>query len=213
MLEVLKTPAPDKIIELMGLYAADPRTEKFDLGVGVYKDAEGRTPIMRAVKAAEQRLWQEQTTKSYVALLGDAGFVDAMRDLIFGAAVPTERIAGAQTPGGTGAVRQLLELVQLANPGATVWFSDPTWPNHPAILNYLGIPSKTYRYFDPATRGVDFAAMLADLGAAKAGDIALLHGCCHNPTGANLTLAEWQTLTDLCLDRGLVPMIDRVARP
>mgnify|MGYP001241905868 CR=1 FL=1 len=208
MLEVLKTPAPDKIIELMGLYAADPRTEKFDLGVGVYKDAEGRTPIMRAVKAAEQRLWQEQTTKSYVALLGDAGFVDAMRDLIFGAAVPTERIAGAQTPGGTGAVRQLLELVQLANPGATVWFSDPTWPNHPAILNYLGIPSKTYRYFDPATRGVDFAAMLADLGAAKAGDIALLHGCCHNPTGANLTLAEWQTLTDLCLDRGLVPMID-----
>ena len=208
MLEALTAPAPDKIIELMGLYAADPRTEKLDLGVGVYKDAQGRTPIMRAVKAAEQRLWQEQTTKSYVGLLGDVGFVEAMRDLIFGGSVPADRIAGAQTPGGTGAVRQLFELVKLANPAATVWYSDPTWPNHPAILKYLGIPAKTYRYFDAATRGVDFAGMLADLGAAKAGDVVLLHGCCHNPTGANPTLAEWQALTDLCLERGLVPMID-----
>ena len=208
MLEALTAPAPDKIIELMGLYAADPRADKLDLGVGVYKDAEGRTPIMRAVKAAEQRLWQEQTTKSYVGLLGDLGFVEAMRDLIFGAAVPAERVSGAQTPGGTGAVRQLLELARLANPEATVWYSDPTWPNHPAILKYLGIPSRTYRYFDAATRGVDFDGMIADLGAAKAGDVVLLHGCCHNPTGANPTFAEWQALTDLCLDRGLVPMID-----
>ncbi len=208
MLEALTAPAPDKIIELMGLYAADPRTDKLDLGVGVYKDAAGRTPIMRAVKAAEQRLWQEQTTKSYVGLLGDLGFVAAMRDLIFGASVPLDRVAGAQTPGGTGAVRQLFELARLANPDATVWYSDPTWPNHPAILKYLGIPARTYRYFDAATRSVDFEGMIADLRGAKAGDVVLLHGCCHNPTGANPTFAEWQALTDLCLERGLVPMID-----
>ncbi len=208
MLEALKAPAPDKIIELIGLYAADPREEKLDLGVGVYKDAQGKTPIMRAVKAAEQKLWEEQTTKSYVGLLGDLGFVDAMRELIFGDVVPADRIAGAQTPGGTGAVRQLFELARLANPEAVVWYSDPTWPNHPAILNYLGIPSRTYRYFDPATLGVDFEGMLADLAGAKVGDVVLLHGCCHNPTGANPTLEQWRVLTDLCVRRGLVPMID-----
>jgi aspartate aminotransferase len=202
MLEALTAPAPDKIIELMGLYAADPRTDKVDLGVGVYKDAHGNTPIMRAVKAAEQKLWQAQTTKTYVGLLGDLGFVDAMRALIFADAVPADRIAGAQTPGGTGAVRQLLELVRIANPEAVVWYSDPTWPNHPAILNYLGIPSRTYRYFDAASRGVDFEGMLADLAGMKPGDVLLLHGCCHNPTGANLSLEQWRTLTELAVGRG-----------
>jgi aspartate aminotransferase len=208
MLEALTAPAPDKIIELMGLYAADPRTDKVDLGVGVYKDAHGNTPIMRAVKAAEQKLWQAQTTKTYVGLLGDLGFVDAMRALVFADAVPADRIAGAQTPGGTGAVRQLLELVRIANPEAVVWYSDPTWPNHPAILNYLGIPSRTYRYFDAASRGVDFEGMLADLAGMKPGDVLLLHGCCHNPTGANLSLEQWRTLTELAVGRGVVPMID-----
>lgn len=208
MLEALTAPAPDKIIELIALYAADPRADKLDLGVGVYKDAEGRTPIMRAVKAAEQRLWQEQTTKSYVGLLGDLGFVDGLRDLIFGEAVSADRIVGAQTPGGTGAVRQLFELARLANPEAVVWYSNPTWPNHPAILNYLGIPAKTYRYFDAASRGVDFEGMLADLDGVKVGDVVLLHGCCHNPTGANLSLEQWRVLTELCLRRGVVPMID-----
>ena len=208
MLEALTAPAPDKIIELMGLYAADPRSDKVDLGVGVYKDANGHTPIMRAVKAAEQRLWQAQTTKTYVGLLGDLSFVDAMRGLIFADALPADRIAGAQTPGGTGAVRQLLELVRIANPEAVVWYSDPTWPNHPAILNYLGIPSRTYRYFDAASRGVDFEGMLADLAAMKPGDVLLLHGCCHNPTGANLSLEQWRTLTEFVTGRGVVPMID-----
>jgi aspartate aminotransferase len=208
MLEALTAPAPDKIIELMGLYAADPRSDKVDLGVGVYKDAQGHTPIMRAVKAAEQKLWQAQTTKTYVGLLGDLFFVDAMRGLIFADALPADRIAGAQTPGGTGAVRQLLELVRIANPEAVVWYSDPTWPNHPAILNYLGIPSRTYRYFDAASRGVDFEGMLADLAAMKNGDVLLLHGCCHNPTGANLSLEQWRTLTEFAVGRGVVPMID-----
>ncbi len=163
---------------------------------------------MRAVKTAEARLLEAQTTKTYVGLLGDLSFVDAMRELIFGAAVPVGRIAGAQTPGGTGAVRQLLELVRIGNPEARVWISKPTWPNHPAILAYLGIPTETYRYFDVASGGVDFAGMLADLAGMRQGDVVLLHGCCHNPTGANLTLDEWRALTQFVQSQGVVPMID-----
>ena len=131
-----------------------------------------------------------------------------MGELALGAAVPRDRLTGAQTPGGTGAIRQLFELIGRANPAATVWISDPTWPNHPAILGYLGIPTRSYRYFDAATRGVDFAGMMADLVELKAGDVLLLHGCCHNPTGASLSLEEWRELTDFVLRAGAVPMID-----
>ena len=120
MFESLKAPPADKIIELIGIYAGDPRTDKLDLGIGVYKDEAGRTPIMRAVKAAEKRLWEEQDTKSYLGVTGDRSFVEGMRDLIFADAVPLERIGGAQTPGGTGAVRQLLELLKRARPDAVV---------------------------------------------------------------------------------------------
>lgn len=208
MLEALTPPPEDKIIELMTLFAADDRRDKLDLGVGVYKDADGRTPVMRAVKEAEQRLWREQTTKSYLGLAGDLGFVAALRSLIFGEAVPSARIAGVQTPGGTGAVRQLLELVAGVDREATVWHSDPTWPNHPAILKHLGIPVRTYRYFDAATRGVDFAGMLADLAELRSGDVVLIHGCCHNPTGADLAFEEWRVLSELLTRRGAVPMID-----
>jgi aspartate aminotransferase len=208
MLELLKPQPPDKIIELMGLFAADPRDDKLDLGVGVYKDPQGRTPIMRAVKRAEERLLKEQTTKSYVGLLGDLAFVDAMRTLILGDAVAPDRVAGVQTPGGTGAVRQLLELVRLARPGATVWYSEPTWPNHPAILAHVGLSARTYRYFDPATCEVDGTGLREDLADLAAGDVVLLHGCCHNPTGANLTAEDWRELTDLLAQRHAVPMID-----
>jgi aspartate aminotransferase len=208
MLEVLKPQPPDKIIELMGLFAADPRSDKLDLGVGVYKDPEGRTPIMRAVKRAEERLLREQTTKSYVGLLGDLDFVAAMRGLILGEAVPSGRVAGVQTPGGTGAVRQLLELVRLARPRATVWYSEPTWPNHPAIVSHVGLEARTYRYFDPATCQVDGEGLRADLQDLAAGDVVLLHGCCHNPTGANLTLEDWADLAALIGKRHAIPMID-----
>jgi aromatic-amino-acid transaminase len=208
MFETLKPTPPDKIIELMDLYKADPRTAKVDLGVGVYKDAQGRTPVMRAVKEAERRLLAEQDTKAYVGILGDLGFVQAMAELALGASVPAERLAGAQTPGGTGAIRQLCELVKRANPTATVWHSDPTWPNHPAILGYLGIPARTYRYFDPATKGVDFAGMMADLAGLKPGDVLLLHGCCHNPTGANLDLEQWREVTAFVQKSGAVPLVD-----
>ena len=208
MLEQLTQQAPDKIIELIAMCAADTRPGKMDLGVGVYKDAKGNTPVMRAVKAAEARLLETQDTKKYVGLLGDLTFVDAMRDLVLGDAVASGRVAGAQTPGGTGAIRQLFELIQQANKDATVWISDPSWPNHEAILKYLGMNIGKYRYFDEATCGVDFAAMKADLSAVKSGDILLLHGCCHNPTGANITVDEWQETADLVNANGLIPMID-----
>jgi aspartate aminotransferase len=208
MLETLKPAPPDKIIEILNLYRADPRGDKVDLGVGVYKDAEGRTPVMRAVKAAERRLVEEQESKAYVGILGDLDFVAALAELALGASVPADRLSGAQTPGGTGAIRQLFELVARANPAAAVWISDPTWPNHPAILGHLGIPSRSYRYFDAATGGVDFAGMMADLVELKPGDVLLLHGCCHNPTGANLSLDEWRELTEFVLARGAVPMVD-----
>jgi aromatic-amino-acid transaminase len=206
--ETLNQPPPDKIIALLDIFRADPRTDKIDLGVGVYKDAEGRTPVMRAVKAAERRLVEEQDSKSYVGILGDLSFVAAMGELALGPSVPVERLAGAQTPGGTGAIRQIFELIRRANPGASVWHSEPTWPNHPAMLAHLGIPARTYRHFDPATRGVDFAGMMADLAALQPGDVLLLHGCCHNPTGADLDLDQWREVTDFVVKSGAIPMVD-----
>lgn len=208
MFENLKPQPADKILSLMQVYRDDPRTDKIDLGVGVYKNAQGITPVMRAIKAAEHRLWEEQTTKAYVGLVGDPAFSDALIDLVLGDAVPREQIAAAATPGGTGAVRQAFEMIRMANPEVRVFVSDPTWPNHLSILKYLGIDMIPYRYFDGETRGVDFSGMMEDLSAVRAGDVILLHGCCHNPTGANLNLVEWQAVIDLMNERGAVPMID-----
>lgn len=208
MLGRLPEQAPDKIIALMGLFAADTRESKIDLGVGVYKDSEGKTPIMRAVKAAERQLVENQTSKSYVGLLGDLEFCAVMRDLVLGDTIDPSRVVAAQTPGGTGAIRQLYEMVRLANPDATIWMSDPTWPNHPAIAKSMGIGFETYPYLSAETLEVDFDAMMAGLAAAKEGDIVLLHGCCHNPTGANLSLEQWAAVTDFMKAAKLVPMID-----
>lgn len=208
MFEKLKEQAPDGIMKLAGMYRADERENKIDLGVGVYKDASGATPIMRAVKSAERQLWDVETTKSYVALIGDGGFHNAMADMVLGDSVSRDRLSYAATPGGTGAIRQILELIKEASPDATIWMSDPTWPNHPAIINYVGVKSTTYRYLDPVTRTVNFDAMMADLAKVKAGDVVLLHGCCHNPTGANLNLVQWGEVADLLLAKGALPFID-----
>ena len=208
MFDRLKTQPADKILALMAEFRADPRADKIDLGVGVYKDATGLTPVMRAVKAAEKRLWEEETSKTYTGLAGDPAFSAALGALVLGDSVEAERIAAVATPGGTGAVRQGFELVRLASPGATVWVSDPTWPNHLSILAYLGVRMRPYRYFDAESRGVDASAMLSDLAQTQPGDVVLLHGCCHNPTGANLTLPEWQAVADLLARTGALPMID-----
>ncbi|WP_027235433.1 amino acid aminotransferase [Leisingera caerulea] len=208
MFETLKPQPADKILALMQMYRDDPRADKIDLGVGVYKNAEGVTPVMRAIKAAEHKLWEEQTTKAYVGLAGDPAYSDAMIKLILGDAVARENIAAAATPGGTGAVRQAFELIQMANPKARVFVSDPTWPNHVSILKYVGIETVVYRYFDRDTRGVNFDGMMEDLKGAEKGDVVLLHGCCHNPTGANLNEVQWKEVIALLNERGLIPMID-----
>ncbi len=208
MFENLKPQPADKILALMQMYREDPRDQKIDLGVGVYKNAEGVTPVMRAVKAAEKRILEEQETKAYTGLAGDPAYADAMIGLILGDAVPRANIAAVATPGGTGACRQAFEMIRMANPEARVFVSNPTWPNHLSILNYLGMETVQYRYFDGETRGVDFDGMIEDLKTAKAGDVVLLHGCCHNPTGANLNLMQWQEVVNLINELGLVAMID-----
>jgi aromatic-amino-acid transaminase len=208
MLNNLKPQPADKILMLVQQFREDPRTDKIDLGVGVYKNAEGITPVMRAIKAAEYQLWQTQITKAYTGLAGDPAYAAALGDLILGDSVDKARIAAVATPGGTGAIRQALELIKMATPGATVWISAPTWPNHPSIIRYLGMKMAEYRYFDEATRDVDFAAMMEDLGSIKSGDVVLLHGCCHNPTGANLTQAQWGQVVAHLQKTGAVPLID-----
>ena len=208
MFETLSPQPEDKIIQLMAAYRADARDGKIDLGVGVYKDANGHTPIMRAVREAGQRQWQAETTKTYVALAGDTAFHDAMARLILGDDTDLSRIACAATPGGTGALRIGFELVKSMRPNAKIWMSNPTWPNHPAIARYLGLQIATYSYFDDATGAISFDEMLADLAGAGAGDVVLLHGCCHNPTGANLTLDQWAQVANVIAARGALAMID-----
>jgi aromatic-amino-acid transaminase len=208
MFETLKAQPADKILALMQMYKDDPRDTKIDLGVGVYKDATGLTPVMRAVKSAEHQLWETQNSKSYTGLAGDPAFGDAMIDLVLGDAMPRGNIAAAATPGGTGAVRQAFELIQMARPDAKVFVSDPTWPNHLSMLKYLDMPVVPYRYFDDETRGVDFDGMMADLKTAQKGDVILLHGCCHNPTGANLNPSQWDDVIKVLQDTGATPMID-----
>jgi aspartate aminotransferase len=209
MLNALRPQGADKILQLMEQFRADKRAHKIDLGVGVYKDATGLTPVMRAVKVAERRIWETQNTKTYTGLAGEPEFNQAMAAMILGGTVADARISSIATPGGTGAIRQALELIRMAAPDVTVWVSDPTWPNHVSVLNFLGIKVQQYRYFDTESRGVDFGGMMADLDQGlRPGDVVLLHGCCHNPTGANLTLPEWAEVAALLGRTGAVPMID-----
>lgn len=207
MLSNLQPQTPDSILKLIEEFKADTRQGKIDLGVGVYKDPQGVTPVMRAVKAAEQRIWETQTTKSYTGLAGEPEYRASMARMVLGDA-PGDRMASVATVGGTGAIRQALELARLANPGLTVFVSNPTWPNHLSIMRFMGVPFVEYRYFDADTRGVDFDAMKADLAGAKKGDVVLLHGCCHNPTGANLTSGQWHEVAAILERSGAVPLID-----
>lgn len=208
MFETLAPVQPDKILALIDMFRDDPRPGKIDLGVGVYKDAQGRTPVMRAIRKAERRLYDGQTTKTYLGPGGDADFNAAMIGLVFGENADRTRLRACQAPGGSGALRVLAELLKGARPGATVWLSDPTWPNHQAILAAAGLDFDDYPYFDAATGGVRFGEMCAALEKAKPGDIVLLHGCCHNPTGANLSVEEWQKLAALLGERGLFAFVD-----
>ncbi|MBN9273452.1 MAG: aminotransferase class I/II-fold pyridoxal phosphate-dependent enzyme, partial [Mesorhizobium sp.] len=191
MFENLQPAPADKILALIGLYRADPRSDKVDLGVGVYKDREGRTPVMRAVREAETRLFAGQDTKTYLGLAGDTAFNTAMIKLAFGDKADLSCIRAAQAPGGSGALRLVAELLQRTRAGATVWLSNPTWPNHMPVMRAAGLQVREYPYFDAASGTVRFDEMLAALRTAASGDVVLLHGCCHNPTGANLNASQW----------------------
>ncbi|ODT19595.1 MAG: aromatic amino acid aminotransferase [Mesorhizobium sp. SCN 65-12] len=208
MFENLQPAPADKILALIGLYRADPRSDKVDLGVGVYKDREGRTPVMRAVREAETRLFAGQDTKTYLGLAGDTAFNTAMIKLAFGDKADLSCIRAAQAPGGSGALRLVAELLQRTRAGATVWLSNPTWPNHMPVMRAAGLQVREYPYFDAASGTVRFDEMLAALRRAASGDVVLLHGCCHNPTGANLNASQWAKVADVLVERGLLPFID-----
>ncbi|WP_137151055.1 amino acid aminotransferase [Devosia sp. FKR38] len=208
MFETLSKAPGDKILALMGEYAADPRPTKIDLGVGVYKDEQGVTPIMSSVKKAEQKILAQGKTKTYLGIAGNKGYGAAVLDLALADSIDRSRVRIAQAPGGTGSLWVLMQLVNRAKPGATVWVSDPTWPNHNPIAENSGLVVKTYPYFDTATRGVKFDQMLAALDTMGPGDVVLLHGCCHNPTGANLTNAQWDQVAASLARTGALPFID-----
>ena len=208
MLEQLQQQPPDKILALMQTFKEDPRANKLDLGIGVYKNENGQTPIINAVKKAEKILWEQETTKSYTKLTGDSDFQTVMKELIFSDCVSENIISTAHTPGGTGAIRQAFELIRLASPNSKIWISNPTWPNHISILKFLNIPYSEYVYLDKETCELNFDGMMESLKNTKPGDIILLHGCCHNPTGANLNNDQWKELQKFLCDNQLVPLID-----
>lgn len=208
MFENLTAAPPDKILHLSVLFRNDTRPNKMDLGVGVYKDSEGRTVIPRAVREAEKRLYETQTTKTYVGIAGDEGFNRAMTDIVLADTIDRDRVFTCQTAGGSGALRVIADLLKRSRPDATVWLSDPTWANHAPILAAAGFRTTSYPYFDAKTGKVRFEAMLETLKTVPAGDIVLLHGCCHNPTGANLTLEQWGRIADVLVERDLFPFVD-----
>ena len=200
---------PDALLQLIALAEADTRPEKIDVGVGVYRDAAGGTPILRAVKDAERRLWERQETKAYLGSQGDPRFTALIRPIVFGESLAADdRIVGLQTPGGCGALRLGADLIHKANPKARIHVGQPTWPNHGPLIECAGVEMVPYPYYDRDARRILFDQMAAALNAAEAGDLILLHGCCHNPTGADLSAEEWREVADIVARRGLIPYVD-----
>jgi aspartate aminotransferase len=201
----------DSILGLMAKFRADPASHKVDLGVGVYRDLTGNTPILDCVRRAETQILAAETTKSYVAAAGREEFNSAVEELVLGAGHPSRRDRRAravQTPGGCGALKLAAELIRSAAPAAAVHMSDPTWGNHAPLLGSSGLRLERYPYYDPGVHELRFEAMLQHLQSIPAGDVVLLHACCHNPSGADLTAQQWLTLAELLERRRLVPFLD-----
>lgn len=211
MFESLDMAPPDAILGLTEAFKKDPNPNKINLSVGVYQNAEGRTPILRCVKQAEQRLLEAETDKSYLAIDGLAPFGEHVRHLLLGPDHPMRaerRAATLQTPGGTGALRVAADFLHQKFPHAAVWCSRPTWANHAAIFQAAGVPVKQYGYIDEAGTGLNFDAMMASLRRIPSGDAVCLHACCHNPTGIDPTPDQWAQIADLTDRRGLLPLVD-----
>jgi aspartate/tyrosine/aromatic aminotransferase len=211
MLERLERLPTDPILGLMSLYRADTDPRKVDLGVGVYRDDRGQTPVLSSVRRAEQTVLSRQDTKSYVAAAGNAGFNQAMARLVLGEGHPVlaaDRVRSIQAPGGCGSLRLGAELFRSAQPDMVVHVSTPTWANHVPLMSGCGLKLERYPYYDPASGGVKFDAMLGTLDRLPARSAVLLHASCHNPTGADLSEAQWRELLDLFKRRTLLPFID-----
>lgn len=211
MFEVLPQLAPDPILGLSAAFKQDTNPNKIDLGVGVYKDEQGNTPIVSAVAKAQQVLLERENSKTYITPQGVQGFIDGMLQLILGDASPVvlaDRVAAVQAPGGCGALRILAELLKRCNDNAKVWVSDPTWANHIPLIGNAGLELATYPYFDKASASIRFEAMMDTLRNVEKGDIVLLHGCCHNPTGADLTKAQWDQVLEVAKEREFLPFVD-----
>lgn len=211
MFQSLQALPADPILGLMAAYRADDNPKKIDLGVGVYKDANGNTPVMTAVKKAEGILLDTQQTKTYVGPTGSPEYNDTVARMIFGDALVDsfgKRRITAQAPGGCGGLRLAAEFVKKANPEATVWVSDPTWANHVPLLGSAGLKIEQYPYYDYETHSVRFDDMLETLKKIGSGDLVLLHGCCHNPCGADLSHEQWQAVRDVALQQGFTVFID-----
>jgi aromatic-amino-acid transaminase len=209
LLARLEEQPSDPLLALIALANADPRPGKIDVGVGVYRDAAGTTPILRSVKAAEKILWETQETKSYLGSQGDARFVELIKPIVFGeGAAGDDRIVGVQTPGGCGALRLGAELIVRADSNARIYVGTPTWPNHEPLIGEAGVEMVDYPYYSKASRTISFDKMMGAIGEARVGDLILLHGCCHNPTGADLDLDQWRAVADLISARGLIPYVD-----
>ncbi|MEK9984309.1 MAG: amino acid aminotransferase [Opitutae bacterium] len=211
MFESLKLQPPDALLNITKSYLDDERLEKINLGVGVYQDQSGKTPLMEAVAIAEQNLAAEQSTKSYLPMSGFSPFVSSLSNLVLGQSIHSglnNRLEGIQTAGGCGALRLGAELIQKSNPMARIWIPNMSWPNHEPIFLAANFELVNYSYYNDEGNFIDIAKMMDQLGSAKPGDVIVLHGCCHNPTGADLSFDEWKALTELVLKKGLVPFLD-----
>ena len=211
MFESLKPVGMDPILGLMAAFRADTRATKIDLGVGVYQDDRGRTPVMASVKEAEAQLMELETTKSYQGIAGDPEYNQRILQLLFGAGhsiLDSGRIKTIQAPGGSGALRVGAEVIQRARPGAKLWVGVPTWPNHIPLLGGAGFEIVEYPYYNLSSHPIYTDSMMDALRQVPAGDMVLLHGCCHNPTGADLSNQQWDQIADLALECGFIPYID-----
>jgi aspartate aminotransferase len=209
MFEHITKAPPDAILGLTEAFAADQSPHKINLAVGVYKDATGQTPVLRCVKAAEQKLIDTEKTKTYLGIEGLPDYRNQVRTMLFGESVDAAKVAVVQTPGGTGGVRVAADFVAAQFPRATVWVSTPTWENHVNIFAAAGLQTQGYRYLDASRTGLDFDAMLDDLRTKSSpGDVLLLHACCHNPTGVDPTPEQWATIAELLAEKQLLPLVD-----
>ncbi|NOX68512.1 MAG: aspartate/tyrosine/aromatic aminotransferase [Gammaproteobacteria bacterium] len=209
MFESLTALPPDAILKLIGEHQNDARENKVDLGVGVYRDEHGQTPILAAVKKAERYILDHQQTKAYTGSAGDPVFNETMQDLIFGDhSSASGRITTLQSPGGSGSLRVAAGLILRAKADVSLWVSDPTWNNHVPLLGGAGVQLETYPYYDADKKCLRIDALLETLSTIPSGDIVLFHGCCHNPTGIDPSSEQWRQIADIVVERGLLPFID-----